>query len=308
MPYDISDKLVVAVSSRALFDLEEENRIYENEGVDRYRRYQLENAETALKPGLGFPFIKRLLSLNALIPDYQPVEVILLSRNDPDTGMRVINSIDAYGLGIERSAFLGGGDRMKYLDPFNVSLFLSANYDDVKKAVDDGYPAGQILPRRPMDDDESDPEFRVAFDFDGVVASDEAERVFATDGLQGFEAHESERAAETLAPGPLHRFIRGMSAVQRREHEHFAGDGKHQPVVRTAVITARAAPAHKRAMNTLREWGVRVDEALFLGGVNKRSFLEEFRPHIFFDDQLTHLDPDLEGTAAVHIPYGVRNR
>jgi len=307
MPYDISEKLVVAVSSRALFDLEEENRIFETEGVERYRQYQIEHAKMALKPGLGFPFIKRLLSLNALIPEYQPVEVILLSRNDPDTGMRVINSIDACGLGIERAAFLGGGDRMKYLDPFNVSLFLSANYEDVKKAVDEGYPAGQILTRRPVADDESDPEFRIAFDFDGVVASDEAEQVFAVDGLQGFEAHERERAAETLGPGPLHRFIRGMSAVQRHEQEHFADDLDYTPVVRTAVITARAAPAHKRAMNTLRQWGIRVDEALFLGGVSKRSFLEEFRPHIFFDDQLSHLDPELLGTAAVHIPYGIRN-
>ena len=308
MPYDIDDKLVVAVSSRALFDLEEENQIYESRGVDEYRRYQIEHADEVLKPGVGFPFIKRLLSLNAVIPDYQPVEVILLSRNDPDTGMRVLNSIDAYSLGIERSAFLGGGERMKYLAPFNVSLFLSANYDDVKRSIDKGHAAGQILHGSPIDDDDSDSEFRVAFDFDGVIASDEAERVFAESGLQSYEQHESEKAAQAHLPGPLHGFISRLSEIQRREMVHFSSEPDHQPIMRTAVITARAAPAHKRAMNTLRGWGIRVDEALFLGGVKKKAFLREFRPHIFFDDQLTHLSPDLDGTAAVHIPYGVRNR
>lgn len=305
--YNIADKLVVAVSSRALFDLEEENRIFETEGVDRYRRYQIEHAGDILRPGVGFAFIRKLLSLNSLIPEYQPVEVILLSRNDPDTGLRAINSIESYGLAIERSAFLGGGERMKYLKPFNVCLFLSANYDDVKKSIVAGHPAGQILQRPVGPHDDADPEFRLAFDFDGVLASDESERVFASGGLREFERHERDRAEEMLTPGPLHAFIRGISEIQRREMAAFAGDPGHLPVVRTAVITSRAAPAHRRAIRTLRSWGIRVDEAIFLGGVRKDQFLEEFRPHIFFDDQLTHLDVDLAQTCSVHIPYGVRN-
>jgi 5'-nucleotidase len=308
MAYDLSAKLVVAVSSRALFDLEQENRIYETQGIETYRRHQIDHAREVLKPGVGFPFIKRLLSLNALIPGYAPVEVILLSRNDPDTGMRAIHSIEAYGLAIERAAFLGGGYRMKYLEPFHVALFLSANPEDVRMAVDEGHPAGQILQPAAARDDGADGEFRLAFDFDGVLASDEAERVYAASGLHGFEAHERERQAEVLSPGPLHAFIRGISEIQRREMAHYAGAPDHAPVVRTAVITSRAAPAHLRAMHTLRAWGIRVDEALFLGGIGKQAFLERFRPHIFFDDQLTHLAGQVGGTAAVHIPYGVRNR
>jgi 5'-nucleotidase len=307
MGYDISEKLVVGVSSRALFDLEAEDRIYKTDGVDVYRRHQIEHADEVLRPGVGYPFVKRLISLNRLIDGYAPIEVILLSRNDPDTGLRVLNSIKHFDLGIERSAFLGGASRAKYLKPFNVALFLSANTEDVRAAVAEGYPAGEILPRGPVDDDENDTAFRLAFDFDGVLADDEAERIFAEDGLGEYERHEHEMHAQAMTPGPLHRFLHGISEIQRREMEQYSDDPEHEPVVRTAVMTSRAAPAHLRAVKTLRSWGIRVDEALFLGGVKKKEFLEEFRPHIFFDDQLTHLDPSLSGVSAVHIPYGVRN-
>lgn len=308
MAFDISDKLVVAVSARALFDLEDANRIFEAEGVDAYRKYQREHEDDRLAPGLGYPFIQRLLALNRMIPGYTPVEVVLLSRNDPDTGMRVLKSIAADGLGIERSAFVGGADPMKYLRPFNVSLYLSASFDVVKRAVDAGFPAGFILPRDRVQPDTSDAEFRLAFDFDGVLANDEAERVFAEGGLSEFEAHEGTRSAEGLQGGPLYRFLEAISAIQRREMDYFADDPDHRPVLRTAVVTSRAAPAHLRAVTTLREWGIRVDEAIFLGGVRKGEFLAEFRPHLFFDDQEVHVDDAVAHTAAVHIPYGIRNR
>jgi 5'-nucleotidase len=303
---DVSHKLVVAVSARALFNLEEENRLFKTSGVDAYRRYQREHENDPLERGPGFPFVQRLLSLNHIIPGYEPVDVILLSRNDPDIGLRILTLIEREGLAIVRSVFTTGGDRMKYLKPFNVSLFLSGDYNDVKNAVEHGYPAGHILGGSNLLEDAT-PQLRLAFDFDGVLASDESERIYAQGGLQEYEKYEEELVDEAISPGPLQSFILGICEIQNTEREHFKSDADHIPIIRTAVVTARGAPAHKRAIKTLRAWGVRVDEALFLGGMPKHDFLAQFKPHMFFDDQLHNLDPARAGTATVHIPYGVRN-
>lgn len=308
MSVDISNKLVMAVSSRVLFDLEEENRLFKTAGVEAFRRHQREHENDPLDRGVGFPLIQRLLSLNHIIPDYEPVEVILLSKNDPDIGLRILNSIEREELEIVRSVFTGGGDRMRYLKPFNVSLFLSADYNDVKSAIERGFPVGHVLGGSAMiEDDEEGKQLRLAFDFDGVLASDESERVYAKRGLSEYEEYEEQLIDKAITPGPLQSFLRWVSDIQKHARAHFKDDPNYSPFVRTAVVTARGAPANRRAIKTLRSWGVRVDEALFLGGMQKHDFLAQFKPHVFFDDQLHNLDPERAGTATVHVPYGVRN-
>ena len=236
-----------------------------------------------------------------------PVEVVLLSRNDPETGLRVFNSIEAYGLPVIRAAFLSGGDTFRYLETFNAALFLSANRDDVRAAVAAGAPAGQVFPTQFVDD-ESQPELRIAFDFDGVIADDSAESVHRRQGLESFEETEVEMALDPLRAGPLHRFFAGVARLQARELERNRQDPSHQPRVRIALITTRAAPAHKRVVNSLREWGLAVDEAFFLGGIDKTRVLQVFRPHIFFDDRLDNIEVASEIVPSAHVPFGIGNR
>jgi len=307
MPYPIDKKFVVAVASSALFDLRESDRVYQEQGVDEYRRYQRENENVLLQPGVAFPLVRRLLRLNEGVPDVDaPVEVVLLSRNDPDTGLRVLNSIEAHKLPMSRAVFVAGGNPFRYMNAFNASLFLSANVSDVRSAVKRGLPAGRVFPTT-FTDREDDLELRIAFDFDGVVADDSAEAVYKKEGLKAFHESEVKLATQPLKEGPLARFFNEVARLQRFERERKGKDPSYTPRLRTAIVTARNAPAHKRVVTTLREWGIEVDEVFFLGGIEKSRVLDEFQPHIFFDDQLQHIEGVAGATPSAHVPFGVAN-
>ncbi|ABB37590.1 5'-nucleotidase [Oleidesulfovibrio alaskensis G20] len=307
MAYELKDRLVVGLASSALFDLEESDAVFRRHGETAYRQYQRDKQHEPLRPGVAFPFIRRLLSLNALNPQDPPVEVVLLSRNDPDTGMRVMESIASHGLGITRAVFLQGKPPHAYIPALEISLFLSANETDVREAIAAGYPAGQVL-ESAFNDDDADHELRIAFDFDGVLADDESESVFKRDhDLEAFHAYETKLAAVPLKRGPLAGFLSKLSQVQQREREKQRSDPEYRPRLRIAIATARNAPAHERVINTMRSWGIVVNEAFFLGGIEKRRVLEVLRPHIFFDDQKSHLELASRVLPAVHIPFGVAN-
>jgi 5'-nucleotidase len=305
--YPINKKLVIAVASSALFDLSESDKVYREHGVDAYRRHQRKKEDATLKPGVAFPLVRRLLRLNdGLKPNDAPVEVVLLSKNDPDTGLRVFNSIEKHNLAISRAVFVSGGDPFRYLNAFNASLFLSANVKDVRNAVKDGLPAGRVFPTQ-FTDDAEDPELRVAFDFDGVLADDSSEAVYKKKGLKAFLKSEVRQALQPVREGPLARFFREISTLQKFERAKKKKDHDYCPRLRTAIVTARSAPAHKRVVTTLRDWGIDVDEAFFLGGIAKNRVLEEFKPHIFFDDQLKHITGLAGATPSAHVPFGVAN-
>lgn len=307
MPYDLSTRLVVGLASSALFDLSESDKIFRERGEEHYREYQRSKQDEALAPGVAFPFIRRLLMLNQLVPDDPLVEVILLSRNDPDTGLRVMNSIEHHKLEISRAVFLQGQSPHKYIPSFDIELFLSANGEDVARAVNEGYPAGQILHGDIIDDVE-DPELRIAFDFDGVIADDEAEAVYKGSGeLADFHDHESKMANITHNPGPLKDFLQRVSHIQKIEVAKKAKDPSYTPMLNIAIVTARNAPSHKRVINTMREWDIMVNEAFFMGGVDKSRVLDILKPHIFFDDQKLHLKKPSKTLPSVHIPFGIAN-
>lgn len=307
MPVTFADRLVVAVASSALFDLADSDRVFREQGEEAYRRHQRAHENDTLAPGVAFPLVRRLLDLNKPDTEHPVVEIVLLSRNDPDTGLRVFNSIEHYGLAISRAAFVTGRNPHAYMSAFNASLFLSANAADVRNAVEEGLPAGQVFPTAFVDDVE-DHELRLAFDFDGIIADDEAEAVFKADGLAGFHTSERARALEPLKAGPCQRFFAEVAGLQAKERARQASDPSYRPRLRIAIVTARNAPAHTRVVTTLREWGIQVDEAFFLGGVDKAAILRTFRPHIFLDDQLTHIEGTSEATPSVHVPFGVANR
>lgn len=307
MPYPIEKKLVIAIASSALFDLSESDRVFQEQGLEPYRKHQRDNENVRLPQGVAFPLIRRLLSLNGAADEDQPIEVILLSRNDPDTGLRVFKSIQSYGLGITRAAFTNGRPPFRYLEAFNASLFLSANPEDVRNAAMRGAPAGQVFPTEFVDDP-NDPELRVAFDFDGIIVDDSAEVIFKSDGLQAFLDSEAKAAAVPMPAGPLSKLFRELAALQARDRARKATDPTYQPRVRVAIMTARNAPAHERVVTTLREWGIEVDEVFFLGGIEKARILEVFRPHIFFDDQLGHVEGARRVVPCAHVPFGVANK
>ncbi len=306
MAYPIEEKLVIALASSALFDLTESDRVFRERGLDQYRRYQRENENSPLNPGVAFPLVRRILTLNRPDHDDCPVEVVLLSRNDPDTGLRVFKSIQHHNLPISRAAFVNGGNPFRYMDAFNACLFLSANADDVKKAVQRGLPAGRVFPTG-FRDTGDDMELRIAFDFDGVIADDSAESVFKTGGLTAFQQAERVQASEPMSPGPLGRFFREIARLQKLERQRKAAEPDYTPRLRTAIVTARNAPAHERVVTTLRKWGIEVDEVFFLGGIEKARVLKEFRPHIFFDDQLSHVEAVAEIAPSAHVPFGIAN-
>lgn len=306
MPFAIEDKLVVAVASSALFDLEESDRVFREEGPAAYRVYQRARETETLAPGVAFPFIRRLLQLGGGDESESPVEVVLLSRNDPDTGLRVFHSIQDHELRITRAAFVNGGNPFRYMNAFNASLFLSANEDDVKHAVERGLPAGRVLPTQ-FTDNPSDMVLRVAFDFDGVIADDSAEAINQAEGLKAFQTSESSLASTPHPEGPLARLFRQLGQLHAEERAKHDADSSYEPLLRTAIVTARDAPAHERVVTTLREWGIEVDEVFFLGGIEKSRILEVFRPHIFFDDQVRHVEATSGATPSVHIPFGVTN-
>jgi 5'-nucleotidase len=309
MPFQIENKLVIGVASSALFDLSESHQVYLERGPDEYRQYQEEHIDALLPKGVAFPFIRRFLNINKCFPRQAPVEVVLFSRNSPETGLRVMRSIAQYGLDISRAAFTTGKSPYSYLPAFNASLFLSANEEDVKNAIAVNYPAGLVLPSQ-IADDEEDAELRVAFDFDGVIADDESETVFKRNNdLDEFHAHEILHAASPHQPGPLADMFTKLSLLQRLEERAQRRDPGYRKIVRIAIITARNAPSHERVVTTLKSWGVSADETFFLGGMDKARVLSVFKPHIFFDDQLTHLKAAPGGTIPmVHVPFGIANR
>ncbi len=308
MPFQIEQKLVIGVASSALFDLSASHQVYLDSGPEEYRKYQEQHIDQILGRGVAFPFIRRFLNINRHFPKQAPVEVVLFSRNSPETGLRVMRSIAHYGLDITRAGFMSGQSPYAYLPAFNVSLFLSANEEDVRNAIAAGHPAGLVLPSQ-IADDEADEELRVAFDFDGVIADDESEAVFKRDGIDEFHAHEMLHAARPHQPGPLADLFRQLALMQRLQERAQKRDPSYKKVVRIAIITARSAPAHERVVTTLKSWGVSADETFFLGGMNKARVLSVFRPHIFFDDQLSHLKSPLDvSVPMVHVPFGVANR
>lgn len=289
MPYALTDKLVIAISSRALFDLDDCHAVYGQEGVDAYTSYQIGHEDKPLAPGVAFPLVKKLLLLNRGIQGRQRVEVILLSRNSADTGLRIFNSIKHHGLDITRAASTRGENTTPYVGSFRAHLFLSANADDVRDALAGGQAAAFLLPSAPPEIARD--QVRIAFDGDAVIFSDESEAIFQTQGLDAFIRNETESARTPLAGGP---FVPFLSALQRIQQEDGA-------LIRTALITARGAPAHERVVRTLRAWNIRIDEALFFGGLEKGPFLKAFGADIFFDDQQSHCDSARQHVATGHV-------
>ncbi|WP_323120255.1 5'-nucleotidase [Burkholderia alba] len=308
MPYPIEDKLVVGVASSALFDLAESDAVYREKGVDEYRRHQESNIDAPFGKGVAFPFIRRFLELNRIFHEQKPVEVVLLSRNSPETGLRVFRSIKHYGLDISRAAFMAGKSPHEYLPAFNASLFLSANEADVQCSIEANHAAGLVLPSIVLDDPD-DNELRVAFDFDGVIADDEAEIVYKRNNDLGeFQAHETRKREIPHQPGLLAGLIRKLSLLQKLEDARLARDKDYRRIVRIAIVTARNAPAHERVVTTLKNWGVSPDESFFLGGMEKHRILTVLKPHVFFDDQRSHLSSPEGNVPMVHIPFGIANR
>jgi len=306
MPFPIENKLVIGIASSALFDLSESDKVFRQQGEESYRRFQELHLEDVLEKGVAFPFIRRFLNLNKHFSDIEPVEVVLLSRNSPETGLRVFRSIQHYGLNISRAAFFSGTSPFKYNDAFNLSLFLSANKEDVRNAVLSGFPAGLVLDTNIVDD-EKDNELRLAFDFDGVIADDEAEKVYQETGsIDAFQKLETLRKLEPHQGGPLSGLFKRISFYQKLENEKHITDPAFVKMLKIAIITARNAPAHERMVNTLRSWNISVDEAFFLGGIEKKRVLEVMKPHIYFDDQTIHLQK-IDNIPMVHIPFGMTN-
>ena len=306
MVYPIEQKLVVAVSSTALFNFSEEHKIYQNQGVEAFRNYQKQNRANSPEPGAAFPFIKRLLHLNTIFPEQTPVEVVLLSRNHPDAGLRMMDALPKYELNITRALFLAGELPYPYMESFGAVLYLSTDKFEVKEAIEKGYPAGHVLPCQMVNND-TDFQLRIAFDFDGVIVDDEAESVFADGGLPLFQYVEQLYREKPLNSGPLMPLLKGISNLQRLERQENHRVNNHQKAIRVAIITARNAPAHERLITTLNNYDIDTDELFLTGGIEKKKFLDVFQPQIFFDDQLGHLEPASHNTPCVHIPFGVRN-
>jgi 5'-nucleotidase len=291
------DKLIVAISSRALFNLDASHQVYENQGVEAYRQYQIDREDEPLEPGDAFHLVKKLLHINILLR--QPrVEVILLSRNTADTGLRVFNSIEHHKLDIAKAAFCGGSSPYRYISAFNCHLFLSTNGQDVRQALDNGFAAATIMPSKAANT--ADYKLRFAFDGDAVLFSDEAERVYKTRGLDEFTRSERASAKQPLSGGPFKHFLAALQSLQRE----FGPDSSP---IRTCLVTARAAPAHERVVRTLRAWDIKIDESLFLGGAEKGAFLRAYEADVFFDDQQGHCESAREHVATGHVPAGIAN-
>jgi len=310
MPYSLKDRLVIGIASSALFDLSESDKVFKTSGEAEYRKYQEENLEVPLEKGIVFSFVKRLLSLNDLSsdPSNNPlVEVVLLSRNDPDTGLRVMKSIQHHGLNITRAVFLRGRSTHPYIPALNISLFLSANRRDIDEATLAGYPAGHVVDSMRVDDS-GDESLKIAFDFDGVLADDESETIMhRTKDLNQFHEHETKRILEPHNPGPLKEFVVRISEIQKIEEARRAADPDYKHRLQVSIVTARNAPSHERALKTLKSWGVNAHDAFFLGGVEKRLVLDVLKPHIFFDDQTDHLKTASQVVPCVHVPFGIKN-
>lgn len=298
---------MVGVASSALFDLSESDAVFRKKGVEAFRKHQRERLDEPFAAGPALPFIRRLLGLNAVRPEDPLVEVVLLSRNDAETGRRAFRSAEHHGLPIARGAFLQGESPHDYAKAFDCELFLSANESDVRMAIEAGQPAGHVSAGAALADDPQDPELRIAFDFDGVLADDASERVFAEEGLDGFRQHETERREVPHQPGPLHPLLLRVAAIQAVEAKARDENG-YEPRLKTAIVTARGAPANERVVSSLLDWGVGIDQSFFMDGADKTVILKTLRPHIFFDDQKAHLERAAGYVPAVHVPFGVKNQ
>lgn len=295
MTEDISHKLRIGISSRALFDLTKSNEIFEKQGLDAYIEHQISHENDILEPGVAFPMVQKLLDINN---HGDLVEVILLSRNSADTSLRIFNSILHHQLKITRATFTNGHNRYKYVKAFDTHLFLSANPEDVQSALNAGIAAATILPNSKSHN--ASEELRIAFDGDSVLFSDEAERVFQSQGEDAFHQNEHINANNPLNGGPFQGFLTALHNIQKLFPIN-------QCPIRTSLITARQAPAHERVIRTLRSWNIRVDEAVFLGGLNKAAFLQAFGADIFFDDQPHNCQAASQHVTAAHVPHGIVN-
>ena len=299
MPYTVEGKLVVAISSRALFDFEEENRAFEREGEQAYITLQYGRLDVPARPGVAFPLVKKLLAFNTA--QAQRVEVVVLSKNDPVSGLRIFRSANQAGLQIERGVFTRGRTPYRYLEALRANLFLSANENDVMSALEAKFPAARVYPESAQAASRHADELRIAFDGDAVLFSDEAEMVYQNDGLDAFTKHEIAKALQPLPPGPFKPLLEALHRLQ-------VAAGTDVPIkVRTALVTARSAPAHERAIRTFMDWKIAVDELMFLGGLDKGEFLKAFEPDFYFDDQRGHIDSARLHVAAGHVPFGVAN-
>ena len=297
MGVNLTNQLVVAISSRALFDFEEENRVFESTDDHAYMKLQLQRLDVPAKPGVAFSLVKKLLAFNR--GDDKRIEVVILSRNDPVSGMRVFRSATHYGLPIVRGTFTRGRSPWQYLKPLHANLFLSTHLPDVRDALDAGVPAAQVYPHAAHASDRHPHEVRIAFDGDAVLFSDEAEQVYQSQGLNAFQEHERANARLPLSAGPFKPLLESLHRLQSAGTEAMR--------IRTALVTARSAPAHERAIRTLMEWNVQVDEAMFLGGLEKGEFLREFEPDFFFDDQTGHIESAARHVPAGHVASGITN-
>nr|AAR37663.1 5'-nucleotidase [uncultured marine bacterium 439] len=290
-----SHKLVIAISSRALFNLDHSHKIFKEEGIEAYAKHQQENESAILKPGVGFTLVRKLLKLNS---KKTPIDVILLSRNSADTGLRIFNSIEHYGLNISRAAFTRGESTHPFVGAFKADLFLSSNYYDVQKALQSGFAAASIVESK--SDNIHPYQLRIAFDGDAVIFSDESEKIFQEQGLKAFQENEILSENIELKAGPFKSFLVSLQKIQSTFPE------ENNPI-RTALVTARSAPSHKRVIHTMREWGIRIDESFFLGGLDKGIFLREFAADIFFDDQQQHCNSASKYVPTGHVPSGIKN-
>ena len=296
MAIDLNNKLVVGISSRALFDLEEENKIFVEDGLNAYEEYQIAHENDILKPGTAFPLIKALHNLNC--GDERLTEIIVMSKNSANTSLRIFNSIEQYGLDISRAALVGGASISPYLGAFKTDLFLSADEKDVQEAINANIAAGIICSNEelPLDATQEIDQIRIAFDGDAVIFSDESERIYQEEGLSAFAEHERQNAQKPLPEGPFAKLLKTLSLVQGQ----FSNE---KMPIRTALVTARNAPAHERVIRTLRAWNVRIDEAFFLGGITKSEVLKAFGANIFFDDQTVHTEPASKMVPSARVPY-----
>lgn len=297
MPECFSNKLVVAISSRALFDLSESHEIFTSQGLEAYSRYQVENEDNILEPGDAFSMVQKLLRLNERLEGEPCVEVILLSRNSADTGLRVFNSIEHYNLNITRAAFCGGESPYRYVSAFGCHLFLSTHAEDVRHALEHGVAAATIIASNRGVNDQQ--QLRFAFDGDAVLFSDEAEKIYKHQGLLAFSQSEKASAKTPLMGGPFKQFLSVLQGLQKEFPDNCP--------IRTALVTARSAPAHERVIRTLRNWDIRLDESLFLGGLSKGAFLKSYEADVFFDDQPMHCVSASEHVATGHVPHGIAN-
>lgn len=300
MAASLTNQLVVALSSRALFDFEAENKVFEDGDDSAYMALQLSRLDEIANPGCAFPLVKKLLALNTL--EEQRVEVVIVSRNDPVSGLRIFRSAEHHELNLTRGVFTRGSPAYRYLKPLGAKLFLSAHEHDVRAALEAGFPAARVFAQSMTEADKHPNEIRIAFDGDAVLFSDEAERVFKKDGLPAFTAHERSKALQPLPPGPFKPLLDAIHKLQQET-------AQNSPIrIRTALVTARSAPAHERAIRTLMQWNISIDEAMFLGGLEKGPFLKEFEPDFFFDDQTGHCESATQAGPVGHVISGIANQ